>query len=58
MWHIRGIGGKSLCGIILRDHTKELEITDKRLCPRCKDTLFMLFDRKKKINEQLKEALP
>jgi len=57
LWHIRGINGKALCGRELRDFTRELEITDKRLCPQCKDDLFKLLSKKRRINETLKEAL-
>lgn len=57
-WHIKGIGGKSLCGCDLRNTEKELELTDKRICPRCKDSLYMLFEKKKRINEILRLALP
>jgi len=58
LWHIRGINGKALCGKEIRDFTKELEITDKRVCRQCKEDLFKLLSRKKKINEILKVALP
>ena len=57
-WHIRGINGRSLCGRELRDFSKELEINHRRLCPLCKDKLFRLLTKKKKINELLRSALP
>jgi len=57
MWHIRGLNGKSLCGAHLRDFEKELDIKDKRICPKCKDYLFMMLDKKARINEVLKVAI-
>jgi hypothetical protein len=58
LWHIRSLNGRSLCGVNVRDLKKELEITDRRICPKCKDTLYNLLSKKRQINQILKIALP